>query len=69
MSRFESGSVPYPNYDAADTDNFNRKVEFTDDVFIYGKLYTEIDAGDITFEDNQGDSSESNETESNNSDS
>ena len=53
MSRFESGSVPYPNYDAADTDNFNRKVEFTDDVFIYGKLYTEIDAGDVTFEDNQ----------------
>ena len=53
MSRFESGSVPYPNYDAADTDNFNRKVEFTDDVFIYGKLYTEIDAGDITFEDDQ----------------
>ena len=53
MSRFESGNVPYPNYDAADTDNFNRKVEFTDDVFIYGKLYTEIDAGDITFEDDQ----------------
>ena len=53
MSRFESGGVPYPNYDAADVDNFNRKVEFTDDVFIYGKLYTEIDAGDITFEDNQ----------------
>ena len=53
MSRFESGSVPYPNYDAADVDNFNRKAEFTDDVFIYGKLYTEIDAGDITFEDNQ----------------
>jgi len=53
MSRFESGSVPYPNYDAADVDNFNRKAEFTDDVFIYGKLYTELDAGDITFEDNQ----------------
>ena len=53
MSRFESGNVPYPDYDAADVDNFNRKVEFTDDVFIYGKLYTEIDAGDITFEDNQ----------------
>ena len=35
MSRFESGSVPYPNYDAADVDNFNRKAEFTDDVFIY----------------------------------
>ena len=53
MSRFESGNVPYPDYDAADVDNFNRKAEFTDDVFIYGKLYTELDAGDITFEDNQ----------------
>tara|TARA_S200000501_G_scaffold83137_1_gene75275 strand:+ start:9194 stop:12466 length:3273 start_codon:yes stop_codon:yes gene_type:complete len=53
MSRFESGSVPYPNYDAADVDNFNRKAEFTDDVFIYGKLYTELDAKDITFEDDQ----------------
>ena len=54
MSRFESGGVPYPDYDAADVDNFNRKVEFTDDVFIYGKLYTELDAQDITFDDNQG---------------
>ena len=54
MSRFESGGVPYPDYDAADVDNFNRKVEFTDDVFIYGKLYTELDAKDITFDDNQG---------------
>ena len=39
MSRFESGGVPYPNYDAADVDNFNRKVEFTDDVFILSLIH------------------------------
>ena len=27
MSRFESGSVPYPNYDAADVDNFQIEVQ------------------------------------------
>ena len=48
-----SGKVPYPDYDAADVDNFNRKVEFTDDVFIYGQLYADIDSQDITFADNQ----------------
>ena len=53
MSKFTSGQVPYPDYDAADTTNFNRKVEFTDDVFIYGKLYAEIDSQDINFDDNQ----------------
>ena len=53
MSKFQGGNVPYPDYDAADTDNFNRKVEFTDDVFIYGKLYADIDSDDITFADNQ----------------
>ena len=53
MSKFTSGNVPYPDYDAADVDNFNRKVEFTDDVFIYGQLYADIDSQDITFADNQ----------------
>ena len=53
MSKFTSGKVPYPDYDAADVDNFNRKVEFTDDVFIYGQLYADIDSQDITFADNQ----------------
>ena len=53
MSKFQGGNVPYPDYDAADTDNFNRKVEFTDDVFIYGKLYADIDSDDITFAENQ----------------
>ena len=53
MSKFTSGQVPYPDYDAADTTNFNKKVEFTDDVFIYGKLYAELDSEDITFDENQ----------------
>jgi len=53
MSKFTSGQVPYPDYDAADVDNFNRKVEFTDDVFIYGQLYADIDSQDITFADDQ----------------
>ena len=53
MSKFTSGNVPYPDYDAADTTNFNKKVEFTDDVFIYGQLYADIDSQDITFADNQ----------------
>ena len=39
MSKFQSGGVPVPDYDAADSTNINRKAEFTDDVFIYGKLY------------------------------
>ena len=53
MSKFTSGQVPYPDYDAADTTNFNKKVEFTNDVFVYGKLYAEIDSQDISFDDNQ----------------
>ena len=39
MSKFTSGGVPYPDYDAADATNFNQKVEFTDDVFVYGDAY------------------------------
>ena len=53
MSKFTSGQVPYPDYDAADVYNFNRKVEFTDDVFIYGQLYADLDATDINFADDQ----------------
>ena len=40
MSKFTSGQVPYPDYDAADTTNFNRKVEFTDDEVGYN--FTQI---------------------------
>ena len=51
MSKFQSGGVPVPDYDAADSTNINKKAEFTDDVFIYGKLYATLDSKDITFED------------------
>ena len=53
MSKFTSGGVPYPDYDAADSTNFTNQVEFTNDVFVYGKLYAEIDSQDINFDDNQ----------------
>jgi hypothetical protein len=46
---FKDGSVPFPDYDNEDTDNFTRKAEFTDDVFVYGNLYANIKSENITF--------------------
>ena len=46
---FKDGSVPFPDYDKEDTDNFTRKAEFTDDVFIYGNLYANIRSENIVF--------------------
>ena len=46
---FKDGSVPFPEYDNEDTDNFTRKAEFTDDVFIYGNLYANIKSENIQF--------------------
>ena len=46
---FKDGSVPFPDYDREDTDNFTRKVEFTDDVFIYGNLYANVKSENIVF--------------------
>ena len=46
---FKDGSVPFPDYDREDTDNFTRKAEFTDDVFIYGNLYANVKSENITF--------------------
>ena len=46
---FKDGSVPFPDYDNEDTDNFTRKVEFTDDVFVYGNLYANIKSENIQF--------------------
>ena len=39
MSKFQSGGVPVPDYDAADSTNINRKAEFTDDVFILSLIH------------------------------
>ena len=46
---FKNGKVPFPNYDSDDVTNFNKKTEFTDGVFIYGKLYANVDSDNITF--------------------
>ena len=46
---FKDGSVPFPDYDRDDADNFTRKAEFTDDVFIYGNLYANVKSENITF--------------------
>ena len=48
---FKDGSVPFPDYDKDDTDNFTRKAEFTDDVFIYGNLYANVKSENIQFSD------------------
>ena len=46
MPNFREGPVPSPSYD--DNSNiFSQRTEFTDDVFIYGKLYADINASDV----------------------
>ena len=46
MPNFREGPVPSPGY-GEDSNVFSQKTEFTDDVFVYGKLYADIDASDI----------------------
>ena len=46
MSDFKTNGVPSPDYDSEDVNYVYKKTEFTDDVFIYGKLYAEL-SGDI----------------------
>ena len=75
MSDFKMGGVPTPDYDADDINFVSQKSEFTEDVFIYsdvfvyGKLYADIDlvnvsvtgittfSGDIQFHGTNGTSS------------
>ena len=42
MSDFKTGGVPTPDYDSEDVNYVYKKTEFTDDVFVYGKLYAEF---------------------------
>jgi len=51
MSRFKKGEIPIPDYDASDTRTFNQKVEFYNDVYVYGDLYADIKSEDILFAD------------------
>ena len=46
MTDFKKGGAPIPDYDKDDINYISQKTEFTDDVFIYGKLYAEL-SGDI----------------------
>ena len=46
MTDFKSGGVPNPDYDSEDINFVDQKTEFTNDVFVYGKLYAEF-GGDV----------------------
>ena len=51
MPGFKRGQVPNPNYERNDVNQFSQITEFTDDVYIYGTLYTDIEAADINFDE------------------
>ena len=42
MTDFKSGGIPTQDYDSDDVNYISEKTEFTDDVFVYGKLYAEF---------------------------
>ena len=46
MSDFNAGGIPTPDYDSEDVNFVNQKTEFTDDVYVYGKLYADF-GGDL----------------------
>ena len=46
MTDFKSGGVPTPDYDSEDINYIYQKTEFTEDVFVYGKLYADL-GGDL----------------------
>ena len=48
MSKFQQGGIEYPDYDGAESTILIR-AEFTNDVYIYGKLYADIESSSITF--------------------
>ena len=46
MTNFKGGGIPLPDYDSDDINYISEKTEFTDDVFVYGKLYADL-GGDV----------------------
>ena len=48
MPNFINGPVESPGYDD-ETNQFSNVTEFTNDVYVYGKLYANIEVGDIDF--------------------
>ena len=47
MTDFKKGGAPNPDYDSEDINYINQKTEFSDDVYVYGKLYAELSTGDL----------------------
>ena len=43
MPGFKDGPVPSPNYEDNNNNQFSEVTEFTNDVYVYGKLYADID--------------------------
>ena len=41
MSDFKEGGVPTPDYDTEDINYISQKTEITEDVFIYGDVYSQ----------------------------
>jgi len=54
MSDFKTGGVPTPDYDSDDINYIDQKTEFSDDVYVYGKLYAELSGDIIPDSDNPG---------------
>ena len=46
MTDFKSSGVPTPDYDSDDINYIFKKTEFSEDVFVYGKLYADL-GGDV----------------------
>ena len=46
MTNFKGGGIPIPDYDSDDINYISEKTEFTNDVFVYGKLYADL-GGDV----------------------
>ena len=46
MSDFKAGGIPTPDYDGDDINYIDQKTEFSEDVFVYGKLYADL-GGDV----------------------
>ena len=46
MTDFKGGGIPTPDYDSDDVNYVSEKTEFTNDVFVFGKLYAEF-GGDV----------------------
>ena len=53
MTDFKGGGVTPPDYDKDDINFVSQKTEFTDDVYVYGKLYANLVGGqpDVNIKD------------------